>query len=121
MVHILTAPCFRINNLVNCSVKNHIKIAGILYLHKITTKRLTESPFFYRETFRNLWGKEYLERMLLVLTMCEIINPEKRMIIEEQMTEVWKRIIGKKGEVRCHYGTRESAWEALKVVGVELV
>lgn len=53
--------------------------------------------------------------------MCENIDSKNRVTNEGQMKEVWKQIVGEKGVVCCHYGTTESAWEALKVMGVELV
>lgn len=105
---------------MNCSAKKHIKVAGILYLHNITLKRLTEPPILHREIFRNICGEEYLPNVLLVLTMCENTDSKSRMVNEEHMMKYWKKTIGEKDRVYCHYGTTESAWEILKVVGVSL-
>ncbi|KAF8811584.1 hypothetical protein BYT27DRAFT_7183861 [Phlegmacium glaucopus] len=95
-----------------------IKVTGILYLHNITDNRLTEPPLPHYEMFRKLCGKEYPGSVILVLTMWEKVDPEIGQRRKEYLTNHWKKMISGKAAVYCHDGTKQSAWEAVKALGV---
>jgi hypothetical protein len=79
---------------------------------------MTEPPLPHYEMFRKLCGKHYQASVVLVLTMWENVNPTVGQNRKDELTNHWKKMIGGKATVCCHNGTKESAWEVVKALGV---
>ena len=56
--------------------------------------------------------------MALVLTMCETIAPETCQKRTKDLTDYWKKLMGEKALVCCHNGTKKSAWDVVRALGV---
>ena len=108
---------FVFNNFVYRSLGRRIKVSRILYLHDISTSRLTDPPPHY-EMFRKLCGKEYSSSVALVLTKCETIAPATCEARTGYFTNYWKRIMGERAAVYSHNGTKKSAWDVVAGLGV---
>jgi hypothetical protein len=107
-----------VENEISGANRKHIKVTGILYLHNMTDNRLTE-PLLPYEVFRKLCGSDSLAAsVLFVLTMCEKVTPETCQNRREYLTNHWKKMMGEKAAVYSHYGTKQSAWDAVTALGV---
>jgi len=94
--------------------QKEIKITGILYLHKINEKRMTQPPFPHYQMFQRLCGEGFHARVLLVTTMWEkLLNQDagerKKVILERH----WSKMIDKGSAVVCHNGDKQSAWDVV--------
>jgi hypothetical protein len=98
------------------SFGNHIKVIGILYLHDITDPLSQPSPHY--EIFRKICGYQYLSSVVLVLTMCEHLNPASCQERRKDLINHWKMKMGEKATVYSHYGSKKSAWDVVTALGV---
>jgi len=87
-----------------------IRVAGILYLHKGTDNRMTLPPAIHFSLFQKLCGDDFHGRVLLVMTMWEIVREEHRQTRREGLTRNWSN----NSPVVQHFGTKESAWSIVK-------
>ena len=74
-----------------------IPIAGILYLHRISDNRYTNTASASVSTFQKICGKKALSDVILVTTMWDEIHPEEKAVGDARQLELetkhWKRLI----------------------------
>ena len=93
-----------------------LKLAGIIYLHRITDNRMTNTLLRNLSVIRNLCGDEPLKNVTLLTTHWDT---EKRAVAEErekQMMETedwWGYMVSKGSKVRRFKNTEESAHDVL--------
>ena len=90
-----------------------IRLTGILYVHPVTSNRMSGAAFKNLRTFRKLCGKESMDSVVLVTTMWDIMSPHELGV--ERMKELvdtpdfWGNMTKEGSEVREHQNTVESA------------
>ncbi|KAG8220498.1 P-loop containing nucleoside triphosphate hydrolase protein [Butyriboletus roseoflavus] len=108
-------------NWLKNTYQNNIKLAGLLYLHRISDVRLAGTPLRNLGVFQNLCGTENLKNVVIVTTMWDEVEDQsvgsKRE--EELLSSFWKGMIDL-GSRTCRFqGTRESAWEIIDHLDLE--
>ncbi|KAJ4264293.1 hypothetical protein NW762_005489 [Fusarium torreyae] len=99
--------------------EDNFRLSGILYLHRITDRRIGGSAKRNLFMFRKLCGKDGLNNVLLVTTMWEDEQPEKGHSREAELIATngfWGALVEEGAEVKRHDNTRASAMTLLKVV-----
>ena len=79
--------------------------------------RLTK-PLSHYEIFKKLCGDQYSTSVALLLTMCEKVAPATCQERTKYLTNHWKKSMGERAAVYSHYGTKKSAWDVVKSLGV---
>ena len=97
--------------------KRDIKLAGILYFHRITDNRVAGTPLKNLRMFEKLCGKHALGDIILTTTMWDKIDDEIGQEREKELKgQYWKSMI-RQGSTAVRYGnTKDSAWEILDQV-----
>ncbi|KAI1023940.1 hypothetical protein LB504_005340 [Fusarium proliferatum] len=99
--------------------EDNVKLSGILYLHRITDRRMGGSAQKNLMMFRKLCGKDSLKNVILVTTMWEAENVatgEKR---EQELIATdsfWGALVEEGAQVNRHNNTLSSAMSLLKTV-----
>ncbi|PCD26693.1 hypothetical protein AU210_013115 [Fusarium oxysporum f. sp. radicis-cucumerinum] len=99
--------------------EDNIKLSGILYLHRITDRRMGESAKKNLMMFRKLCGEESLMNVILVTTMWE---DEYAAIGERREQELiatggfWGALVEEGAQINRHYNTRSSAMPLLRTI-----
>ncbi|KLO99847.1 uncharacterized protein FFB20_14350 [Fusarium fujikuroi] len=97
--------------------EDNVKLSGILYLHRITDRRMGGSAQKNLMMFRKLCGKDSLKNVILVTTMWEAENAamgEKR---EQELIATdgfWGALVEEGAQVNRHNNTLSSAMSLLK-------
>lgn len=84
------------------------KVAGVLYLHKITDPRMTEPPFTNLAAFESFCGDDAHQKVLITTTMWKKTEQE----IEKHREEEIKRLTG--ARTTRFYNTSASAWAVVE-------
>nr|RBQ99978.1 hypothetical protein FVER53263_08695 [Fusarium verticillioides] len=99
--------------------EDNVKLSGILYLHRITDRRLGGSAQKNLMMFRKLCGKDSLKNVILVTTMWEgedAATGERR---EQELIATdgfWGALVEEGAQVSRHNNTRSSAMSLLRTV-----
>ncbi|KAF4437994.1 hypothetical protein FACUT_5260 [Fusarium acutatum] len=99
--------------------QDNVKLSGILYLHRITDRRMGGSAQKNLMMFRKLCGKDSLKNVILVTTMWEgedAATGEKR---EQELIATdgfWGTLVEEGAQVNRHNNTRSSAMSLLRTV-----
>ncbi|PNP81087.1 hypothetical protein FNYG_05554 [Fusarium nygamai] len=99
--------------------EDNVKLSGILYLHRITDRRMGGSAQKNLMMFRKLCGKASLKNVILVTTMWEgedAATGEKR---EQELIGTdgfWGALVEEGAQVNRHNNTRSSAMSLLRTV-----
>ncbi|KAH0829010.1 hypothetical protein J3R83DRAFT_2463 [Lanmaoa asiatica] len=92
-----------ISDWLNSSYKKKKLLSGILYLHRITDNRMAGTPLKNLRVFRELCGKDALEKVYLTTTMWDEVEPrvgERR--LDELKTDYWKTMMNRGAHIaRC--------------------
>ncbi|KAI1814268.1 P-loop containing nucleoside triphosphate hydrolase protein [Poronia punctata] len=90
--------------------KNKLKLSGLIYLHPISDRRMTQHGVKNLKMFQKLTGDDNLKNVMLATTMWDTVSPEEGQNREEQLKEeYWKLLLGHKAQTARHTGTLESA------------
>jgi hypothetical protein len=93
------------------------KVAGILYLHRISDVRLTESPFAHLMMFQQSWDCYVLpQSVLLATTMWSQVDPATGDHREEKIRGVWEKMIALGSGMTRFDHTTESAWKIVDLL-----
>jgi hypothetical protein len=93
------------------------KVAGILYMHRITDPRMTESPLVHLLSFEKLCREDLTKRIILATTMWKHVNEEKGLQREAELRRTyWKTMIDRGSEVVRFEDTAESAWSIVRLL-----
>ncbi|KAH7154155.1 hypothetical protein DER46DRAFT_612687 [Fusarium sp. MPI-SDFR-AT-0072] len=99
--------------------EDNIKLSGILYLHRITDRRMGGSAKKNLMMFRKLCGKDSLKNVILVTTMWEdeyAATGEKR---EQELIATggfWGALVEEGAQINRHNNTRSSAMSLLRTI-----
>jgi hypothetical protein len=102
---------------VDFRYQRDIKLAGILYFHRITDNRVAGTPLKNLRMFEKLCGKHMLGNIILTTTMWDRIDEDTGKEREKELRgQYWKSMI-KLGSTTVRYrNTKDSAWEILDKV-----
>jgi chromosome segregation ATPase len=107
-----------IGEVLSATYKNHLKISGIVYLHRIKDERMTNAIMRNLSMFRKLCGDDAFKNVTLATTfwdeMQDLAKGESR---EKQLVENrkwWEYMASKGSRVRRFMNTQESAWEIIR-------
>lgn len=93
------------------------QVAGILYLHRISDVRLTESPYAHLMMFQKSWeGYVLPQRVLLATTMWGQVDPPTAHHREEKIRDVWGTMIALGSGMTRFDHTTESAWKIVDLL-----
>ncbi|KAF8055864.1 P-loop containing nucleoside triphosphate hydrolase protein, partial [Lyophyllum atratum] len=92
------------------SYDENMKLAGVIYLHRISDNRMSGSARKNLDLFEKLCGKNAAERIVLATTMWSRVSPEDGARRETQMTEkFWKDMVSHGSSLKRLDGTQSSA------------
>ncbi len=93
------------------SYNNQMKLAGIIYIHRISDNRMTGTPFKDLKMFSQLCGTAAAERVVLATTMWGSIKQEAGLRREDELkSKYWKDMIDKKAQIARFEASYDSAW-----------
>ncbi|KDQ53012.1 hypothetical protein JAAARDRAFT_39726 [Jaapia argillacea MUCL 33604] len=97
--------------------KKQVKLAGIIYLHRISDNRMSGSPHKNLRMFGKLCGDTAAHRVVLVSTMWDTVDPgtaEKREV--ELRDNFWKGMLDNRASYARFHNTTDSSWEIVNTV-----
>lgn len=99
--------------------KLDIKLAGILYLHRISDNRVAGTPLKNLRMFERLCGKKALQNVILVTTMWDKVHGSTGSEREKELKSgYWKGMIKRGSRAVRYRNTSDSAWAILdSIVG----
>ncbi|KAF8557899.1 kinase-like protein [Imleria badia] len=101
--------------------RNNVKLAGLLYLHRISDMRFAGTPLRNLAVFKDLCGDGNLKNIVLVTTMWDEVEDQAvgSQREDELLSDFWKVMI-RQGSRSCRFeGTRDSAWEIINRLDLE--
>ena len=99
---------------------NNIKLAGMIYLHRITDNRLSGSALKNLHMFEKLCGPECMANIVLATTMWDKLGPSGSSAFEEgeerdkmlrAKPDFWAYMIRQGSRVFRHDGSKTSGWK----------
>ena len=96
--------------------ENNIKLAGIIYLHRITDNRMGGSPHRNLRMFGELCGDQAVKKVVLVTTMWDKdkTDPQKHNQRERELFDnYWKTMINYGASTARFLNSPESAWKII--------
>ena len=97
--------------------KKNIKLAGIVYLHRITDNRMAGTPHRNQRMFAQLCGDQGLKKVILVTTMWDEVKKSTGANREHELRlHYWKVMMDKGASVARFQNTRETAWEIIDTI-----
>ncbi|KAJ5211292.1 hypothetical protein N7491_011112 [Penicillium cf. griseofulvum] len=96
------------------SYRKHIRLNGIIYLHRITDIRMQASAKRNLMIFHELCGQDFLKKVILVTTMWDQISTTKGVKRENYLINepaFWGFMLKKGSSLHRHDNTRNSAME----------
>ncbi|EKM78811.1 hypothetical protein AGABI1DRAFT_13598, partial [Agaricus bisporus var. burnettii JB137-S8] len=100
--------------------KAGVKLSGILYLHRITDNRITNTVVRNLDMFQKLCGSENLSSITFVTTNWDSFraeNIQEGKANEEQLSEVyWKSLLDNGSKMLRFENTCSSAWNIIDAV-----
>jgi len=104
-------------NLVNALHRyaRKIKVAGIIYLHRISDVRMTERPLTHLKAFEKMCGgNNFPEKILLVTTMWSLVEEATGSHREDELrTKYWSSMMTCGSDMIRFEDNAESAWCAV--------
>jgi len=97
--------------------KSKLKLAGIIYVHRITDNRMTNTLLRNLSVIRNLCGEDPLKNVTLLTTFWDKEDFKTAKKREEEMVETqawWGYMVSKGSKVRRFQNTTESAHDILR-------
>ncbi|KAJ3570350.1 hypothetical protein NP233_g4464 [Leucocoprinus birnbaumii] len=104
-----------INEWLERTYKNDVKLSGLIYLHRITDNRMAGSPLKNLRMFGNLCGDNAASRVILVSTMWEKVDQSIGQRREGQLkSEFWQGLIERGSSVdRLRNSSSVEAWRVV--------
>jgi len=85
-------------------------VAGILYLQRITDRKMTQPPFDYRTGYCGLHGDDFCRRFCFVTTMWSYVQDAMGTHREEELWGQWRWMMDSGSRMRRFNDTAQSAW-----------
>ena len=93
------------------SYRQKIKLAGVIYLHRISDNRMSASAWKNIELLENLCGERAMRNIVLVTTMWGEVKEDKGTQRERELHgEYWRPMLDKRTKAMRFQDTTESAW-----------
>ncbi|KAJ8689303.1 hypothetical protein PTI98_013337 [Pleurotus ostreatus] len=90
---------------------NQVKLAGIIYMHRISDNRMAGTPLKNLKMFAQLCGTAAADRVILVTTMWGRVKQDVGAKREDELkSKFWKDMIDKKAKVARFEASFDSAW-----------
>lgn len=90
--------------------KENIRLAGIIYLHRITDPRMSGTSVKSLEIIQALCGSSNFKSITVVMNMWSSIDEETAKRRELELRETfWEPLLSHGSTARPHFGTKESA------------
>jgi len=106
-----------ISNWLEKTYRQNVKLAGLVYMHRISDNRMAGSPYKNLRMFANLCGDDMLGNVVLVTTMWSNVKPEVGAERERQLQqEFWKPMIDQGSVVKRFDCTYKRAWDIVNVL-----
>lgn len=97
--------------------RKNIKLAGIVYLHKITDNRMAGTPHRNLRMFGQLCGDQAVKKVILVTTMWDEIKTWAGAQREHDLRiHYWRGMIEKGALVARFRNTRQTAWKIIDMI-----
>ena len=94
--------------------ENSIKLAGIVYLHRITDNRMAGTPHRNLRMFAELCGNQGLKKVILATTMWDQVTVTTGAQREHDLrVNYWKVMMDKGASIARFQNTHETAWEII--------
>ncbi|KAF4582667.1 hypothetical protein EYR40_002590 [Pleurotus pulmonarius] len=99
--------------------EQNVKLAGILYFHRITDNRMAGTPLKNLHMFEKLCGKDALQNIILTTTMWdEVDEPTGEQREKELERHYWKTMISQGSKTMRYQNTDKSAWNIIDSIVV---
>ena len=97
--------------------ENDIKLAGIIYLHRITDNRMAGTPHRNLRMFGELCGDQAVKKVVLVTTMWDNVEQDKGERREKELfANYWKTMTNLGASTARFYNSVDSAWSIVDIV-----
>ncbi|KAJ8517858.1 hypothetical protein ONZ45_g5025 [Pleurotus djamor] len=97
--------------------KRHVKLAGILYFHRISDNRMAGTPLKNLHMFEKLCGKNALQNIVLTTTMWDEVDLDVGIQRERELERnYWKTMLSHGSRSMRHLNTEESAWRIIDAI-----
>lgn len=97
--------------------KKSIKLAGIVYLHKITDNRMSGAPHRNLRMFAQLCGDQGVKKVILVTTMWDKVKIWTGAQREHDLRlNYWRGMMDKGASVARFRNTQQTAWKIIDII-----
>jgi len=97
------------------SYRRGIKLAGILYLHRISDNRMAGTPLSNLKVFNKLCGQDALRNIILTTTMWDQVEIDEGSEREKELcNKYWKTMIKEGSTVARFLNSTDSAWSIVE-------
>ena len=94
-----------------------IKLAGIIYLHRITDNRMAGTPHRNLRMFGELCGDQAVKKVVLVTTMWDKVQRDTGVRRENELVEnYWKTMINYGASTARFSNSADSAWKIVEII-----
>jgi len=95
--------------------QKHVKLSGILYLHRISDNRMAGTPLKNLRMFEQLCGKNALRNILLTTTMWDLVEEREGLDRQRELVkEYWLPMIKQGSRAVKFEKTKESGWKIIE-------
>ncbi|KAJ8689314.1 hypothetical protein PTI98_013347 [Pleurotus ostreatus] len=97
--------------------ERNVKLAGILYFHRISDNRMAGTPLKNLHMFEKLCGKNALKNIILTTTMWDEVEGKTGEQREEELKKhYWKSMISQGSTAMRFENTEQSAWNIIDAI-----
>jgi len=97
--------------------ENDIKLAGIIYLHRITDNRMAGTPHRNLRMFGELCGDQAVKKVVLATTMWDKVQQDTGDRREKELFQnYWNKMITYGASTARFSNTAKSAWEIVNII-----
>ncbi|KAF4582668.1 hypothetical protein EYR40_002591 [Pleurotus pulmonarius] len=97
--------------------ERNVKLAGILYFHRISDNRMAGTPLKNLHMFEKLCGKTALKNIILTTTMWDEVEGKTGEQREEELKKhYWKSMISQGSTAMRFENTEQSAWNIIDAI-----
>lgn len=101
------------------SYRNDIKLAGILYLHRISDNRMAGTPLKNLDMFQKLCGEDAFEKVILITTMWQEVDQDIEVRREAELKRnYWAEMISRGSRTARFRNMQQSAWDILNLLAI---
>ncbi|KAF9647118.1 hypothetical protein BDM02DRAFT_2815848 [Thelephora ganbajun] len=105
----------RIAAFLAVTYENGSKLAGIIYLHRISDERFTGMSVRNFKMFRNLCGDSTLKNVIIVTNMWGKVEKDVGEAREQELAEIYfKPALDKGAQLVHHYNTAQSSYDIVR-------